>query len=131
MSEMLMNVLGTVAAAVVLWGVRKILNYIDAKTSALGIVVDIQKKEYAKKRVLDVTRLAVAAVSQTLIKEVKKDGKLSKDDAIKALNQAKSIIMGAIRTEGLGYVAPELLHTTIEAVVNESKTIKNLLGEKL
>lgn len=131
------NGLIVLAGALVVWLTKKVVEYIDAKTSWLDDTKDAAKKADIKARIVDFAGLAVRSTAQTYVDELKvsakaKGGKLTKEERKFAFDKARDLLLAMLKEDGLdlvGEVSSIAVDAVIESVVRrESDARVDLLA---
>lgn len=119
----------TALVALLTWGMKKGLAYLDAKTKFLDGESQAKTKEHVKAEIIDAVVVSVSATAQCYvdaIKAAKADGKLTDEEKAEARAQAKARAVQILKEKGLS-VGEALLDATVESVLG---TTKNFPGDE-
>lgn len=87
--QYILPIVGTVLSTLLIWGAKKLIDYLDMKTQHLTLNLDVNKKETIKSDLENMISTAVYSTNQTFVNSIKEksaDGKLTKEETIEAMN---------------------------------------------
>ncbi len=113
----------TALVALLTWGMKKGLAYLDAKTKYLDAEGQSKTKENLKAEIIDAVVVSVSATAQAYVDAIKKgreDGTLTNEEKGEARAQAKARAVQILKEKGLA-VGAALLDATVESIVGATK----------